>query len=79
VLPGDAGGGLPSPVFLPRRRVDGALRDGASLPAPLGPLLAGAARAAHARSARRPATVPGDPVAVVPGSLGSWAAEEQTP
>jgi len=66
--------GMASPVFLPVRKVDESLRDGVRLPAPLGPLLAGAFDATRARAAR-PA-VPLDrrePVAVAPGSLGSWS------
>jgi len=58
-----------SPVFLPRRKVDEALRDGVALPAPLGPLLAGALRATQQRVAE-PVIVPTEPQPVVPGSLG---------
>src|SRR5690606_34654580 len=39
---GAGGAALPSPVFLPRRKVDVALRDGVALPRPLPELLAGA-------------------------------------
>lgn len=75
-LPRSSSAELPTPVYVPRRKVDAAVRDGAPLPAPLGPVLAGAVRAAWSRSMRRPAADVGEPEAVVPGSLGSWAAEE---
>lgn len=64
-----------SPVFLPRRRVEAALRDGAPVPAPLGQVLAGAVNATFSRSAHRAIALP-EPQPVVPGSLGSWAAED---
>jgi hypothetical protein len=70
-----AGEMLPSPVFLPRRRVDQALRDGMPLPAPLPSLVAGAVQAGLTRS--RAAGVPGPvaPQRIAPGSLGSWQQE----
>ena len=71
-LPAGAATSLPSPVFLPQRRVEAALRDGAPLPAPLGPLLAGAVRAAFARNPRRAGATVAEPQPVSPGSLGSW-------
>lgn len=64
-----------SPVFLPRRRVEAALRDGTPVPSPLGQVLAGAVNATLSRSARRAVALP-EPQAVVPGSLGTWAAED---
>ena len=66
---------LASPVFLPRRRIEFALRDAAPLPAPLGALLAGATRATFARNARR-AIIVAEPQPVTPGSLGVWATED---
>lgn len=69
--------GMASPVFLPVRKVDESLRDGVRIPPPLGPLLAGAFDATRARAAR-PAESPDqrEPVAVAPGSLGSWSEPE---
>ena len=71
-LPAGAATSLPSPVFLPQRRVEAALRDGAPLPPPLGPLLAGAVRATFARNPRRAGATVDEPQPVTPGSLGSW-------
>ncbi len=68
---------LASPVFLPRRKVDAALRDGAPVPAPLGPLLAGAVHGTYKRNLRRVTDV-AVLQPVMPGSLGTWAAEEPT-
>ncbi|HVM20163.1 MAG TPA: hypothetical protein VM307_09405, partial [Egibacteraceae bacterium] len=76
-LPGDAAADLASPVFVPRRRVDAAVRDGAAIPAPLGPLLAGAVRAVYRRSARRGGVATPAPVPVAPGTLGTWTEDEQ--
>lgn len=69
-------GAMASPIFLPERRVDEALRDGVRLPAALAGPLAGAFEAVIDRAgARRPR---GDrPQAVVAGSLGHWAAESE--
>ncbi len=65
---------LPSPVFLPRRRVEEALRDGVALPPPLPALLTGAYHAALARSAAPHAGAgPQEFARVTPGSLGTWA------
>lgn len=61
-----------SPVFLPRRKVDEALRDGVALPAPLGPLLVGALRATQTRVAE-PVIAATEPQRVVPGSLGTFS------
>lgn len=69
---------LPSPVFLPRRRVEEALRDGVALPAPLPGLLAGAYHAALRRTTSTPAPAP-EFARVAPGSLGTWSdLSEQT-
>ncbi len=74
-LPGRGPAALPTPVFLPRRRVEEALRDGVALPAPLGQLLAGAFRATLTRSPRLVAAA-ATPVPVTPGTLGSWHGQE---
>lgn len=75
-LPTPGRAALPPPVYLPPRRVEQALRDGVALPAPLGPLLAGAVRATYARNPPRGGTAPPAPQPVVPGSLGTWAGED---
>jgi hypothetical protein len=64
-----------SPLFLPeRRRLDEVLRDGERLPAALCSPLGGAVAAVLEQSAPEvDADDPIEPVAVVPGSLGSWA------
>lgn len=76
---GPAAASLPSPVFLPRRRVDAALRDGVALPSPLPDLLAGAV----AHLLRDPAPRPEVSVAtrrIAAGSLGLFtSSREQTP
>lgn len=62
-----------SPVFVPeRRRLDELLRDGAGLPPAMTLPLAAAVRAVLERVSEHSAAVAG-PVAVPPGSLGSWA------
>jgi hypothetical protein len=74
LLPAWAGAGMPSPVFLPERRVDEALRDGIRLPDPLVTPLVGACRAVRVRAeddARRPQGAS----LVTPGTLGSWTPE----
>lgn len=74
LMPAWAGAGMPSPVFLPDRRVDQALRDGVTLPDVLVAPVVGAVGAVMARAtedARRPQA----PRQVRPGSVGSWGAE----
>ncbi|HEX9765450.1 MAG TPA: hypothetical protein VGA36_01710 [Nitriliruptorales bacterium] len=76
-----AGGGasaLPSPVFLPRRKVDEALRDGTRLPEPLPTVLAGACAAALGRSGSGRTILDPEPAyeRVAPGSLGTWTAHD---
>ena len=62
-----------TPLFVPeRRRLDDQLRDSAGLPAAMGIPLAAAVRAVLDRVAARPAGLSSGPVAVPPGSLGSW-------
>lgn len=77
LLPDWAGADMASPLFLPERRVDDALRDGVRLPDGLAIPLAKAFTAVAARAtddARRPTT----PQLVLPGSLGSWRSEGGT-
>ncbi|HEY8547687.1 MAG TPA: hypothetical protein VIL36_21640, partial [Acidimicrobiales bacterium] len=64
-----------TPLFVPeRRRLDEQLRDNAGLPVALGLPLATAVRAVLERVESQPASSPAaGPVAVPPGSLGSWA------
>jgi hypothetical protein len=70
-----------TPLFVPeRRRIDDQLRDVAGPPATLAASLAAAVVALLGRLAPRPSPVPGDePVAVLPGSLGSWALSPGSP
>lgn len=63
--------GLAAPVFLPERRIDDALRDGARLPAGLGaPLVAAFEEIATALGP--PDADEREPELLVPGSLGHW-------
>ena len=62
--------GLAEPVFLPVRRVDDALRDGARVPTGLGEPLVGALHAVVERA--QPASGPAGLQRVRPGSLGTW-------
>ncbi|MEA3075135.1 MAG: hypothetical protein QOF60_43 [Actinomycetota bacterium] len=66
---------LPSPVFLPERRVDDALRDGVRLPASLCTPLAGAFTAVVERAAGVGVRSLDQPTLVKPGSLGHWSPE----
>jgi MinD-like ATPase involved in chromosome partitioning or flagellar assembly len=70
-----AGAGLASPVFLPDRRVEQALRDGVALPDPLPTTLAKAVEAVVSRAAATdaPSSLP---VPVAPGSLGALAGHD---
>lgn len=63
---------MPTPVFLPDRHVDEALRDGSRLPAPLSATAAGAVRAILEQ---RKETVRPEPARVQPGSLGALLGE----
>lgn len=63
-----------SPIHLPARRVDQALRDGVALPAPLPDLLAGAVAAVLEREGP-PAAVKPSPQPVTPGSLSPFSRE----
>ena len=65
---------LPSPIFLPDRRVDEALRDGVRLHASLTTPLAGAFTAiVDGAVAPRRGAGADEPQLVAPGSLGRWA------
>ena len=75
---GAGGTSLPSPVFLPRRKVDVSLRDGVPLPRPLPDLLVGAVghvldRMGTAASPSGPAT----PERVAPGSLRMFTSSRE--
>jgi hypothetical protein len=64
--------GATGPIFIPRRAVDEAVRDGARLPAAVVDPLMAAYRAMAARV--QPGSVgPAQPMVVTPGSLGAWA------
>jgi hypothetical protein len=64
---------LAGPLFLPRRSVDRDLRDGTRLAEALSEPLAAAYLAVIDRVGRRPGVLT-QPVAVVPGTIGSWSA-----
>jgi hypothetical protein len=68
---------LVSPVHLPDRRVDEALRDGVALPAPLPALLARAVMAVRERAAESGAVTAETPELVAPGSLSAFTAQER--
>jgi hypothetical protein len=68
--------GLPSPVFLPERKVDEALRDGTRLPPGLGTPLAGAFAAVVGQAASPAQGREAGPERVRPGSLGRWTEPE---
>ncbi|HEV3402294.1 MAG TPA: hypothetical protein VG078_10780, partial [Acidimicrobiales bacterium] len=65
---------LPTPVFLPERKVDEALHDGARIPPGLGAPLAGAFAAVAESMPARPTAA--GPERVRPGSLGRWTEPE---
>jgi len=68
---------LATPLFLPERRVDDALRDGVRMPAALTAPLAGSFAAVLARElAARAGT--GEPELVRPGTLGTWSTEVES-
>jgi cellulose biosynthesis protein BcsQ len=71
-------GPLATPVFVPtRKHLDEVLRDGDALPSQLSDPVSSACNALLNRPANhaRPAPSP-EPVAVAPGSLGTWATDE---
>ena len=63
------------PLFLPNRSIESAVRDGAPIPSPLPAKLAAAAQLVLERSGPLRRVVP-EPVAVAPGSLGSFVEGE---
>jgi hypothetical protein len=70
---------LASPVFVPERKVEEALRDGTPLPAAVVAPVAGAVRAVLERNADAPPPSE-EPTPITPGSLGSWSeADADTP
>ncbi|HEY2428387.1 MAG TPA: hypothetical protein VGI06_05625 [Acidimicrobiales bacterium] len=74
LLPPAVSAAMATPVFLPERRIDEALRDGTRLPdAVVAPLL-GAYRAVVARADREPRPAAA-PALVVPGTVGAWTTE----
>lgn len=64
---------LATPIFLPERRVDEALRDGVRFPDALTAPLAGAYAATVARAGRNEHR--DEPQPITPGSLGHWSPE----
>ena len=67
---------MASPLFLPERKVEEALRDGTRLPSGLGAPLAGAFAAVVGRASSASSTPPACPERVRPGSLGRWSEPE---
>ena len=67
-----------TPIFVPeRRRLDDLVRDGAPLPPQIVRPVTGVVRALLDRTPELPPPPPApEPMAVVPGSLGSWAADD---
>ena len=71
-LTGGAGAAA-TPVWVPERRVDDAVRDGTPLPHQVVAPLVGAVEAILARTAPAPTAVPACGVLVAPGSIGTWS------
>jgi septum formation inhibitor-activating ATPase MinD len=69
-------GGTGSPLFLPARRVEEAVRDVVALPAPLPTALASAFEATRHRLGPTFGSRRAEPQLVTPGSIGSWLDEE---
>jgi hypothetical protein len=76
---GSRSSALASPLFVPDlRRIDTNLRDGASVPASFATSLADAVNAIATRAAVLPAAHRDEePLAIVPGSLGSWSTSQE--
>jgi hypothetical protein len=75
---GDAAGQVHPPLFLPERHgVDDLHRDGLRLPGPLCSPVARAVQGTIDRSDRRAVARALEPVAVAPGSLGTWHDERE--
>ncbi|MFA9432660.1 hypothetical protein [Egicoccus sp. AB-alg2] len=73
---GEAATRLVSPLHLPARRVDEALRDGVALPAPLPSLLARAVEALAQRAAPAGTDDDAEPARLAPGSLSAFTSPE---
>jgi hypothetical protein len=78
-LAAPGGDAVPSPIFLPDKRVDDALRDGARLPTGLTGPLAGAFAAVVSRSQSLGDRPRAEGRPVKPGSLGSWDSDDAEP
>ena len=74
---GAGGTTLPSPVFLPRRRVDTALRDGVALPKPMPDLLVGAVTHVLDRVGGLPGPADAAPQRVAPGSMSLFTSSRE--
>jgi hypothetical protein len=72
------GGRTVSPIFLPSRRVEEAVRDVVAMPAPLPATLAGAFEATLGRLGPASTGRPAEPELVAPGSLGGWCDDGET-
>ncbi|MDP9070686.1 MAG: hypothetical protein M3N68_05265 [Actinomycetota bacterium] len=68
---------LPTPIFLPDKRIEEVLRDGTRLPDSLTQPLAGAFAAVADNARELPGVRPGEGRPVRPGSLGSWGADAE--
>ena len=71
---------LASPLFVAEhRRIDAAIRDGLGVPSSLAASVTAAVASLADRVAHEPrrATDPGEPEAIRPGSLGSWATSQE--
>jgi hypothetical protein len=66
---------VPSPVFLPDKRIDDALRDGLPLPFALSAPVVGAVRAVLDATADL-APPHDEPTPITPGSLGAWTGQD---
>lgn len=77
-VPAMGGGRTVSPIFLPTRRVEEAMRDVVPIPAPLPATLAGAFQATLERLGPASAPAAPEPELVTPGSLGGWYDEEES-
>lgn len=75
LLGADDRDGLATPIFVPDRRIEEALRDATKLPSALTAPLVGGLTAVADRARSRDKVDSGATVAVRPGSLGHWPAE----
>ena len=73
----EASADIASPIYVPERRdLEPALRDAVRLPRALGAPVRDRVDEVLAGIGARPAAAAFHPVAVMPGSLGSWTEEE---